>query len=330
MAIGTNKETAPKETTSAAITGDGGKAASSRRLKLKSPNEKKWLLVFIIIVVVIGVWWLLTNYSGGDVFKINGKKYSQAQVKQLAAYQVDKQHIPYKIAAKKVYDALSYQTAAQSVHITATPSEEKKAATNIDAATYKKYKTWIDILAYDDAVKAKLPKAIKDGAQGYVYVFWFGDAVQPSYGEPSSKYGNQQAYQADQKYAQGRANYYHDQLQNKKMTPSQVLTAVIGDPKLAPRGQPVSNPSAAFGTKTYENWQDQLNDKAIITYVKSAADNSLGSIMTSPTATRLGVNPGQYVDAYYYFVFVQKTHIPNITQRLNDARSHLNAKYYGV
>jgi hypothetical protein len=330
MATGTNKETAPKETTSAAITGDGGKATSPRRLKLKSPKEKKWLLVLIIIVVVIGGWWLYGNYSGGAVFKINGKSYSQADVKKLAAYQVDKQHIPYKVAAKKVYDVLSYQAAAQSVHITVTPAEEKKVATNVDAATYKKYKTWIDILAYNDAVKAKLPKAISDGAKGYVYVFWFGDAVQPSYGEQAPKYGNQQAYKTDQQYAKGRADYYHDQLQNKKMTPDKVLTAVRKDPKLAPRGQPASNPSAAFGNKTYENWQGQLNDKGIITYAKSAADNSTGPITTSPTASRLGVNPGQYVDAYFYFVFVQKTHISNITQRLNDARSHLNAKYYGV
>jgi hypothetical protein len=330
MATGTNKETAPKEITSAAITGDGGKSTSPRRLRFKSPNKKKWVFILIIIVIIIGGWWLYGNYSGGAVFKINGKKYSKTEVKKLAAFQTDVQHVPYKTAAKKVYDALCYQAAAQSVHITVTAGAQKGAAINVDATTYKKYKTWIDILSYDDAVKAKLPQATKDGAKGYAYVFWFGDAVQPSYDQPAPKYGNQKVYQADQQYAQGRANYYHDQLQNKKMTPNQVLTAVRNDPRLAPRGYAPDNSSTIFGTTTYQTWQDQLRNNTIATYVKSASDNSLSLIMTDTTATKLGLDPGQYVDAYYYFVLVQKTHIPNITQQLNDTRSKLNAKYYGV
>lgn len=330
MATGTNKETAPKETTSAAITGDGGKATSPRRLKLKSPNEKKWLLALIIIVVVIGGWWLYGNYSGGAVFKINGKSYKQADVKKLTAYQTDKQHIPYKTAAKNVYNALRYQIAAKSVNISVTSSEEKAAAINVDMATYKKYKSWMDIVAYNGAVKAKLPKATNDGKEGYAYVFWFGDAVQPSYDTPSSKYGNQQAYQTDQQYTQKRANYYHDQLQSKKMTPDQVLSAVKKDPKVSLDGQIASNPSLHFGLKKYENWQPELANITIENYVQKASADSLSAVQTGQTATTLGPNPAKYVDAYYYLVLVQKTGVPNITQQFHNMQSHLNAKYYGV
>lgn len=328
MAINTNKKSSSQNTPPAVVGKEG--RTGPRKLQFKKANKLKLVATLIIIALIVVGWWLYGNHSGGAVFKINGKSYSQAEVKQLAAYQVDKQHVPYKTAAKKVYDALRYQVAAQSIKITVTPAEEKKVATNVDTATYKKYKTWIDILAYDDAVKAKLPPATNDGAKGYAYVFWFGDAVQPSYGDTSPKYGNQQDYQADQQYAQGRANYYHDQLQNKKMTPDQVLAAVRKDPKLAPRGQTASNSSTVFGTKTYETWQDQLRNNTIATYVKSASDNSLSPIKTDTTATKLGIDPGQYVNAYYYMVWVQKTHIANITQQLNDAQSHLNAKYYGV
>lgn len=326
MATETNKN----PDSAATVGDDGNKPKLPRKLKLKPGRQKLVIKILLVAAILMLGWWLYNNYSGGAVFKINGKRYHKAEVKQLTAYQVDKQHVPYKTAAKKVYDALSYQAAAKSVRITVTPAEQKKVATNVGAATYKKYKTWIDILAYDDAVKAKLPKATSDGAKGYVYVFWFGDAVQPSYGEPSPKYGNQQVYQADRQYAQGRANYYHDQLQNKKMTQGEVLTAVQRDPKLAPRGQTASNSSTVFGTKPYETWQDQLRNNTIATYVESASDNSLGPIKTDTTATKLGIDPGQFVDAYYYVVFVQRTHIPNITQQLNDARSHLNAKYFGV
>jgi hypothetical protein len=321
-----------KHSSSTATVGDGGQVKTPRKLHFKRGNLKiKKLLFFLIAAAVIAIGWgLFNNYTGNAVFKINGKRYSHAQVKQLAAYQVDKQHIAYKTAAKNVYNALCYQVAAQSLHITVTAGAQKRASINVDAATYNKYKTWIDILAYNGAVKTKLPPASKDGAKGYAYVLWFGDAVQPSYDAPSSKYGNQQAYKADQQYAQGRANYYHDQLKNKKMTPDQVLTAVRNDPKLAPRGLAPSDASRVFGTDTYQTWQDQLRNNTIASYVKSASDNSLSSIMTDTTATKLGLDPGQYVDAYYYFVLVQKAHIPNITQQLNDKLSSLNAKYYGV
>lgn len=329
MATDTKNESASDSVSPTAIV--GGQTPGVRKLHFKKSNQKKWLVGAAVVIVIILGWWLATNYSGNTAFKVNGKRYSQDEVKNLAAYQTNVQHVPYSIAAKKVYNTVRYQTAAQSVHITVTPAEEKRYGINTDAATQKKYKSWMDIVAYDNAVAAKLPQATNNGKEGYAYIFWFGDAVQPSYGTPAPGYGNPQVYQADQKYASQQANYYHDQLQNKKMTPSQVLTAVKKNPKLAPYGVPASNQSRQFGTDTYQSWQNQLSNSAIIQYASSvSSDNTLSSIRTDTTATKLGVDPGKFVNAYYYIVLVQKAHVANITQQFHQAQATMKAKYYGV
>ena len=323
-----------KHSSSSAIVGDGGHVKTPRKLNFKRLSggiKIKKLLFFLLAAAVIAIGWeLYSNYTGGAVFKINGKSYSQSEVKSLAAYETQNQHIPYKTAARDVYNALRLQVAAQSAGITVSQTELNKWKPDPNGPVYKKYKAWFDILAFNRAVTIKLPKATADGVQGYAYIFWFGDAVQPAFGTPAPTYGNQQAYKAAQQYASQRANYYHDQLQNKTMTSSQVLAAVKKDPKLAPYNYAPANPSMQFGFQTYKSWQTEVSDNAIVNYAKTASSNTLSPVETGKTPTTLGPNPTQFADAYYYIVLVQKTGVPNITQRFKDAQAQLKTKYYGV
>lgn len=307
--------------------------------KLPLPSERKLLRVLqvcivLLLIAVAGV--LVTNYHGNTVFSINGKNYSKAEVKKLTAYQTEKQHVSFNTAAHNVYNQLFYQTAAKNAGISVTPAEETNYVTNElqpASSTYNKYKAWFNVLAYNGVVKSKLT-AVDNNREGYTYVFWFGDAVQPIFrpSERSPKYGNQQAYKADQQYASQKANYYHSQLQANKMTPDQVLSAVKNDPNLAPQGLVASNPSTHFGTPSAnprQTWQVQISNNAISDYVKTAAANSLSSVRTGRTNTQLGPNPGSQADAYYYIVKMQGIQ-PSNSKLLQQAQAKLHANFYQV
>ena len=320
-----DNEGSGKEVISSSIDGRSRFHLSALPLKIVG------LAALVILALVLIYVFVIANKP---VFMVNGKVYRERQVKHLAAYDMHDQAMSYKTAAKDVYEAVKAQAAGQAVHIMPSAQQIASGQANVNKDSLKKYKDWFDLTGYNTAVAEVITNAKDNGSvynfQGYSFVFWFGNAVQPFYHNPSPEFGNKDDYQKDQVYAKQKADYYHGQLKDGKMNADQVLAAVKKDPKLADLNNTMLNPSVRFGYDVTVDWKDQVAYPDVASYVTAQTKPGLGEVQIGTIGNSPGPNSTARLPAYFYFVQLNEVKGANIWQQYQDALKNIKAKYYGA
>lgn len=149
---------------------------------------------------------------------------------------------------------------------------------------------------YQQAIATQVPITKAGDFAGYVYVFPFSNNI-PSGAIQSSDTGNKVAIAKDKQYAQQEALFYRDQLQSKKMTNAQALSAVLSDKLL--RYLNSSNDSTQFVNTITQSWETTIRSHEITAFIKSLKKAGLSEIQTLKIQNN---KTGQQEDARYYFV----------------------------
>ncbi len=299
-------------------------AEDTRRGKFSIPikNIKSGKRLFLVLIVVtltilgsLGLYLFArtSNHQKSDenkvVFKIEGREYRQTDVFPYVAFliAIGKKEPEAK---KEVFDMFKYKVTATKLNYSPGDSLIKQAREDL-TNTYSEqkhstgYKDWLELASFVNASDNafRLQQSNKS-YKGYSYIFWFGQHISyTSDYTPPGGYGDKSLIEQDKNYAKQRADYYHKQLLEEKMTADQVLSEIKKDPKLCYQYTIDANLSTKYGYDPSTSWQDQIFYSSVVDYVSEHSSKPLGDIQTGKitTTTEAGATPTEQ-DAYYYFI----------------------------
>ncbi|MDP4038459.1 MAG: hypothetical protein Q8P54_00610 [bacterium] len=283
----------------------------------KRKNTTRTLLIILGVVVVLvggifGIRYLINRAKTIDAaFTINEKVYSKKDYEKVLKDPVNK-----GLSKKQINEAYIELEKKKYVanKIGANPSEEQmEAARKSVFPDIKKenLNTIQQLSVYEYAFIPALVQAGDNGYEGAVFVFPFNKRIQP-YDNHVSGWKNPEAIDSDRKYALERANYYRDQLIEKKITKEKAVEEIKKDPRLAYVN--AVNDSAVFTIN--DSLKQKLANKEIFDFISGLKKSGFTEIKTAKMYTELGGKKPE--DSLYFFVDLEK---------LGENRGDLSAKF---
>ncbi len=313
---------------------------------LKHPGKKAALLIALgLLLLASGLFYALNNRQNnpgpgknGDeiVFRIESKDYTKNEIKPYIAFITVALGKKDEEANKEVFELMKYKATKEKLGISLTPQQTNYEQKQLNR-TYTKiskawgYKKWSGLtaekLALDKAFATS--RAGDNNYKGYSFVFWFANHLSYT-GDytPPGGYGDHKLIQQDRDYAKQRADYYHEQLANNKMTADEVLSAIKTDKKLGFQYSAGANFSTKYGYDPNKSWQQEVLYKSVADHIKQYSNQALSNVKTGKTMIfRSASADSEETETFYFFV---KSEGQNITkQRFQDELKNLDTKYYG-
>lgn len=320
---------------------------------LKIPNliksKRFWLTTTTAVIIVAfgcgGLWWYRSNTAkstigkGKTIFIIEGKKYKDTEVRSYADFLTKYLEKEEEAAVKEVFELIKYKTAAEKVGISLSDTRITDARKLLDEQNdvYKdvsEYKRWAELESVRVAVDQSLQSFPEDTAyKGYSFIFWFANRINqtPDYTPPGGN-DDQKLLQEDKNYAKQKADYYHDQINNKKMSEDQAIKEIKDDPKLCYQYKVGSNFSVRFGSELSKSWSKQIYYKSVSDYASKNSAIELSDVQVGKTFVKKSVaENSQYEEAETFYYFVKMEGESSIsTQKFNQTLEALKTEYIGL
>jgi len=320
---------------------------------LKLPNLVKskrfWLTTTtVVIIIALGygsLWWYRSNTAkstigkGKTIFIIEGKKYKDTEVESYTDFLTKYLEKEEEAAVKEVFELIKYKTAAEKVGISLSDTRITDARKLLDEQNdvYKdtsEYKKWAELESVRVAVDQSLQSSSEDTAyKGYSYIFWFGNRLSytPDFTPPGG-YGDEKKVKEDRDYAKQRADYYHDQIKNGKITEDQAIKEIKDDPKLCYQYNAGSNFSVRFGSELSKSWSKQIYYKSVSDYASKNSAIELGDVRVGKTFVKKSLAENtEYEEAETFYYFVKMEGESSIsTKKFNQTLEALKTEYIGL
>ena len=326
------------------------KASAKRRAVKLKPGRWK-VPALICCVIIIGVILAAVHHKqtaqtpasrpADAVFNVNGRYYTQSEVKSLAAYPTTVGRQSYALAAKNIYNYLVYKAAAQAAGVNFSDTQLEQFRQQNGSTIYKQsnYEAYLNLIAYKADTVQYLQNAASYNTnghyEGYSFVFHFDETLSWGPGYKSPHYGDTTLLARDKQYAQQKANAYHAQLAQHKITADKALAQIVANPRLGYYYTANNNYSAHFGTSLDSDWQRQVFFQPVITFIKQQKKPGLSAVQTGKVATVPDPKTSSdYADGYYYFVLLTaadpsfKTPQQAFEDQITTVTKH--SQYYGV
>jgi hypothetical protein len=302
------------------------------------------LAIFVIIVVLAGggLFYLVNHKAKNGlfasdkniVFSIDSKNYYKSNVQKLIAYPKS-QHVSQNTAAREAFDALKEIKAAQNLGYAPSSGQVNTQKTQIYAivkpssAQQTLYSDWFTLLATKSAIDESVNSLNTVGYAGYSYVFYFGQHLESSPDYIPSGLNNPGLVAQDKAYARQQANYYHQQVQDNKMSLADALTK--SGAAMQSRGNNVGNPNFSASFTTEENLKTTVIMPDIVQYITSTDKTGLSDVKIGKAANAPIKSGGKNVNMYYYFVDLTTVPITKTisAQQFNQELTKLLAQYRG-
>ncbi len=291
------------------------------------------LLALLILAAVVVVTVLRSQVKANAVFTIDGRAYSDKEVKEIINFATENGE-PANQAAREAFGYLKRQHVAQDLSIKVSQKDINAKRNEIFGSSKKiKNSQWTNLVAYNDALIGSLDKLAENAnINGYVYVFFFGQQIErgPAYTPPH--YGDKNIINRDRAYANKQANIYHRQLANGNLSPKEAFKKIEADAKIGWFNKTNSNPSGYFMGSNLVGKPDSL-PADVVDYLNSSdikkglSNIKIGRTPVNSTIQKPDTNSTQ--ETYYYFVLVQNLNKSQSKSNFNNKLQNLPVHFNG-
>lgn len=306
-------------------------------------GKRKFIFLAVISVLIIAGF-LLHSFlqhraqeaqkRAEAVFIIDGKAYSKAEISTVIQFPMSRGMSRDK-AAREAFELYKKLAVAEKLQIKPSPQDidlqKKDLLQGIKQGSgfTANYGPWFDLLAQANAVDLYISDGPARGYKGYAFDVFFGQHLQHGPGFSPKDLNNPKLVAADKAYAKERADFYHDQLKNNKMTPEQVIKELNNDRRLSAFKVGKTSNSVHFGSDSQTLWSDEIYYSFITDFISRQQQTGLLEIQVGKAS--VDNSPQNQADLYYYFVLLQSvpsTH--NVSkQSFDDALKNIQTEYIG-
>jgi hypothetical protein len=310
---------------------------------IKKIKYKKAILVVLSSALALTIFGFLllnqikTEHSNKKiVFSVEGEDYDTADVARLTDYAIRYGSVNKEVASKDLFnevkvikaaDILGYSPTAKDISV-----EKSKVLSDlkIPESLRQKYDARFTISSEASIINRMTVSGSSTGYSGYSYVFFYGQHLKAIPNFTIENFNNPESVQADKKYAEDRANYYHKLLQDHKIKPGDALTEAAQDMRSRDKGLTNPNFNSEFSDTSTGPWTNGVNFASIRTTINALHSPGLSKISIGETADKAG--PGaKNVDMYYYFVYINSAPSKSLDPvKFKQTLDHLHTKYVGV
>lgn len=301
----------------------------------KLPKRIKLPFIGFLVILLALVGWVLIEQRNQDniIFTIDGKNYTKKDIASDISYPLST-GTSEENAAATFYEYKKRQIAAQQANFEPTTQEISDAKKEVFAQASDKERSsrWADIVAYDTALSKKLPSSTTlDAVKGYIFVFYYGQLIQTGNDYTPANAGNAQLIAQDKAYAKQQADMYHKKLQDKSISPDELLAQINADPKLNFFNRPNNSLSMKLDPADTTSERSEL-PADINNYVTQKAPIGIGSVQVGRTyEVKDYKNPQdkKAIETYYYFTNIENKGTAAQTAQFNAILASLNSAYKG-
>jgi len=301
----------------------------------KLPKRIKLPFIGLSVILLAVAGWGLVEQKRQDsvVFTIEGKNYTKQSIADDIAYPVNS-GVPENEAAATLYQYKKRQIVAQETKFEPTSQEIADAKKELFAQASDKERNskWANIVAYDTALSKKLPSSTTlDAVKGYVFVFYFGQLMQTGNDYSPANAGNTQLIAQDKAYAKQQADMYYKKLQDKSISPDELLAQINADPKLNFFNKPNNSLSMKLDPAEPISERSEL-PADINNYVIEDAPIGIGDVQIGRTyEIKDYKNPQnrKAIETYYYFTDIENKGNAAQAAQFNAILASLSATYKG-
>ncbi len=324
----------------------------------KKQRRKKWLVSLPIVAAVLVIGLLVFSVAtyvkynvvpSGAAFTIDGRAYSQEEVKEIVSYPVKTGEMTPEKATKQAFEMLKRKRTAEKLQIDITNeavSYNKKELFPENSAKQKSQ--WGGLVAYNDLLEAQLTensdsKKMNDQVVGYAFIFLFGHCIEKGPDFEPDCLNDQKQIKKDRDYAKERAEHYRAKLQSGSITPKKALEEIQKDPRLGFMQTAGANPSAQFenfqtvgteGVDTDVTVGSGPLEKSVEDYIRSGKiQEGLSQIMEGKTVADAVADQNDaknWVPTYYFFTDVSTLSKAVTKQQFNEELKKLPARFKGL
>ncbi len=291
-------------------------------LRMVMKNKKMPFIaggVFLLILVLI---FLVMQFakdnstetnsrSSAVVFVIDGKEYYKDEILKIAQYPMERISQSEESTVQEIFQLQKKIVNAEKLGVNPSEADINDEMSQVLTDDIKKsegykdeYRAWFDLVARANAVDRYVNQQYAPGYEGYALVFYFGQRI--DYGDDYKPEGlNDPALIAqDKAYAKDKAEYYHAQVKDGKMSAAEVSDVIKADPKLANQFYTVENP---FKSSQEGDWTQKIGYSDVVDAVVSQETTGVSELKIGG-----GYVGGNFADEtqkkemFYYFTALEK------------------------
>lgn len=292
----------------------------------------------LLVVTALGISWAIMK-SGDEspdrvIFVIEGEEYRESTVNHLVDFSMSR-GLSREEAVRQAFELGKKKKTAEKLGIKPLAQDVESQKQQLiedlkgEEEFTERYNPWFDLLAYTNAVDEYVGTTPNNSYKGYVFDVPFGQHIQ--YGPAFTPEGlnDPVLIEQDKKYAEEKANYYHEQLKNNSIPPEQVLQELNNDRKLSALESGNATNSVKFGYDPNVNWQDEVYYQSVSEYIKQSENTGLSDVKIGQAS--VDSTPENQADMYFYFVLVEKlAESKSVSkQAFEEELAKLNAEYRG-
>lgn len=270
----------------------------------------------------------------GIVFSIEGKEYNEQEVRDLIKYSTTVNGVGEEEASKVAFESLKKVRVAEKMNIS-LPQEiiDKRKAEiigngsqpDLNDPAQAQYSSWLDLIAKANAIEALVGTANPTGLKGHSYVYYFGQHLQY---DPSRKPvgADDPLYiDKDKKFAEDRANFYHNQIKSGQLDPKTALEKTKVDLSSSDGSVKSNSYSTSFDSSSQISWEGDVYFGSIIEHIKKATSLGLSEISIGKAANM----SNSETEMYYYFVYLESIAKGVSKDEFDKKLTELQAEYKG-
>lgn len=268
------------------------------------------------------------NLPEGVAFRIGDKSYTYSEVEDIIRYPVDKGGKSKADASKEAFDMLLNQEAATKLNINMSDEvieprqTEVKEAIMLSGSDPESYKTWVDLVARDNALKGLIGDKFGQGVAGYSYVFYFGQHQQYDPDFKVSGADDPKIIEEDRLKAKERADYYYN------LAKSDIDKKVLLDRALKEEPREMIVYSKEFNSDLSGDWQSDVYYEPIVKDIMASKDKGLSDLKVGQAKN---TSSNEMKDMYFYFYFLDSLSSSSVTEEeFNLARDSVSTIYRGI
>ena len=303
-------------------------------------HKRRAVIIGAALLVVIALGISAAIMKSGDespdrvIFVIEGEEYRESTVNHLIDFSMSR-GLSREEAAKQAFELAKKKKTAEKLNLKPLAQEVEVQKQQLiedlkgEEEFTERYNPWFDLLAYTNAVEEYVGTMPNNSYKGYVFDIPFGQHIQYGPAFTPDDLNDPVLIEQDKKYAEEKANYYHEQLKNNSIPPEQVLQELNNDRKLSALESGNATNSVKFGYDPNVNWQDEVYYQSVGEYILSSQNTGLSDVKIGQAS--VDSTPENQADMYFYFVLIEKLAESNDVskQTFEEELAKLNAEYRG-